>query len=153
MNELMPIAVFGESLVDIVHSKSGASVRPGGSPLNVAVGLARLGADVEFATSVGEDTYGNLVLEHLTAAGVHVTPGSVGDAPTSAAEAIIGADGSASYRFDLQWAPSAKPQRAAIAGHLGSVSAVLQPGATCVVEWAADLSAESLVSFDPNIRP
>ena len=128
MNAPMPIAGFGESLVVIMRSSSGASIRPGGSPLNVAVGLARLGADVEFATSVGEDASGDLVLEHLTAAGVHVTPGSVGDAPTSTDEAIVGADGGATYRIDLHWAPSTSPRRPAIAAHLGSISSVLQPG-------------------------
>jgi fructokinase len=153
MNVRLPIAVFGESLVDVLRSGSEFTARAGGSPLNVAVGLARLGAEVEFATSVGRDDHGVAVIEHLAAAGVQVTGGSVGAGPTSVAEASIGADGSASYRFELAWDPDVAPERPAVAGHFGSISAVLEPGAQRVLEWAANLSDEVVVSFDPNIRP
>ena len=61
----MVVLVVGESLVDVVVPPSGETVRrPGGSPMNVAVGLARLGAraeahfgapqDVEWARAGGE---------------------------------------------------------------------------------------------------
>lgn len=149
----MPFTVFGESLVDIKRSGSTTTVRTGGSPLNVAVGLARLGADVEFATSFGRDPYGEIVLAHLTTAGVALTPGSVGETPTSVAEATVGEDGSATYRFELIWNPSVSPGRSAIAGHFGSISSVLEPGATLVLQWATSLPTRTVVSFDPNLRP
>ena len=34
--------VVGEALVDVIHGPEGAVAHPGGSPTNVAVGLARL---------------------------------------------------------------------------------------------------------------
>ena len=58
--------VIGESLVDVVTAGSGPPVaRPGGSPLNVAVGLARLGHDVLLVTRLGADRHGDLVRAHL----------------------------------------------------------------------------------------
>lgn len=153
MSSALRVAVFGEALVDIARSGRGEVVRPGGSPLNVAVGLARLGADVEFATSVGQDAYGEVVLAHLAGAGVSLSPGSVQQHRTSVAEADLGTDGSATYRFDLAWDPTAWPSRSATVGHIGSISAVLQPGAERVLQWAASLRNEAVVSFDPNVRP
>ena len=47
--------IIGESLIDVVNSEGRISEHPGGSPLNVAVGLARLGRDVELATWIGDD--------------------------------------------------------------------------------------------------
>ena len=35
--------VIGESLIDVVNDGAQMSEHPGGSPMNVAVGLARLG--------------------------------------------------------------------------------------------------------------
>ena len=46
--------VVGEALVDVVHRPDGSvEERPGGSPMNVAVGLARLGHPADFATRFG----------------------------------------------------------------------------------------------------
>ncbi|MEG2577469.1 MAG: PfkB family carbohydrate kinase, partial [Glutamicibacter sp.] len=53
------ISVMGESLVDVVEE----TAHPGGSPLNVAVGLARLGHDVQFYTEFGQDSYGIQIAE------------------------------------------------------------------------------------------
>ena len=53
------ILVIGESLVDIVIPPQGpASEHPGGSPANVALGLARLGHRVDLLTRIGDDERG-----------------------------------------------------------------------------------------------
>ena len=57
------IAVIGEALVDVIHGVP----HPGGSPVNVAVGLARLGFDVTMATRIGRDDHGRLLEEHVAA--------------------------------------------------------------------------------------
>ena len=55
----MRTLVIGESLIDVVHRSDGsAREHVGGSPANVAVGLARLGHDVTFATMIGDDERG-----------------------------------------------------------------------------------------------
>lgn len=146
-------AVFGESLVDVIRTSGASQARPGGSPLNVAVGLARLGAEVEFATSFGRDDAGRAIAEHLEGAGVAVTTGSLGDAPTSVAEASIDEAGHARYTFDITWDPAVEPQSPAAVAHVGSISAVLVPGAGRVLEWVRSVRATTVVSYDPNIRP
>lgn len=149
----LQFAVFGESLVDITRIDGSVHVRPGGSPLNVAVGLARLGADVEFATSIGRDPFGDAIRAHLAAAGVDLAPGSLESMSTSVAEASIAADGSADYRFDLGWDPAGVPTQKAAAAHFGSIAAVLDPGAQRVLDWVGAVRNKTIVSFDPNVRP
>ena len=54
-----PVVVIGEMLIDIVRTPDGQSAEyVGGSPANVAMGLARLGHDTSFATLVGADARG-----------------------------------------------------------------------------------------------
>src|ERR1700738_5264399 len=63
------IVVCGEALVDMVPSKCGPEEgyvpRPGGSPSNVAVGLARLEVPVAFLGKVSSDPFGRLLRRHL----------------------------------------------------------------------------------------
>ena len=57
-----PTLVIGESLVDVVVGADGTrSEHVGGSPLNVAVGLARLDHRVTLATHFGRDAHGCLL--------------------------------------------------------------------------------------------
>ena len=52
----LPVLVIGEALIDIVIPFSGDTVEHvGGSPANVAIGLARLGPPPELATHIGPD--------------------------------------------------------------------------------------------------
>ena len=63
-----PVVVIGELLVDIVHTPDGLTAEHvGGSPANVALGLARLGHDTWFATLVGTDERGIRCREHVEA--------------------------------------------------------------------------------------
>jgi fructokinase len=62
--------VIGESLVDMIGAEDPAGdivyrPRSGGSPLNVAVGLARLGTDVTFATAIAADSFGRRLRSFL----------------------------------------------------------------------------------------
>ena len=84
-----PVVVIGELLVDIVHTPDGQTAEHvGGSPANVALGLARLGHDTWFATLVGTDARGIRCTEHVEAGGVKLLPGSTNPAhPTSTAAA------------------------------------------------------------------
>lgn len=147
----------GEALVDIVVPHRGeATSNPGGSPLNVAVGLARLGLDALLLTQLGADERARLIVDHLEASGVRLAPESVHpDFPTSAATATLDEEGAASYDFDLEWSmPSvALPQEAA-ALHVGSIGVALAPGRASVMDLVAQARARGLlVTFDPNARP
>ena len=98
------LLVVGEALVDIVAEPSGERTEHvGGSPANVAMGLARLGHDVDFAGWLGRDPRGERIVAHLADHDVRVLPESFGDDPTSTAVATLDESGAASYEFDLYW--------------------------------------------------
>jgi fructokinase len=147
--------VIGESLIDIVPGRDGPAEHPGGSPMNVAVGLARLGRRTQLATWFGRDARGRTIAAHLAASNVGVLAGSDQAERTPTAEVIFDSHGSARYVFDLTWSPPPLPAGAApLVAHAGSVGAALQPGAGDVLAALAELrSRGASVSFDPNCRP
>jgi fructokinase len=149
------LLVVGEALVDIVADQSGERVEHvGGSPANVAVGLARLDHAVDFACWLGHDARGDRIAAHLTRHGVHVLPESFGPEPTSTALATLDADGAATYEFDLHWGlPVVAPPDGTGHVHTGSIAAVLEPGASSVAEVLRQVRGSGTVSYDPNVRP
>jgi fructokinase len=147
--------VVGEALVDIVVSPDGTSrEHVGGSPANVAIGLARLGHRVELATYIGPDERGDRVRNHLQRDGVRLVDGSVRAPRTPTATATLDVDGAASYTFDLAWdlPPTLGPGQATHV-HVGSIATGLEPGATHVRRIVAQAREAATVSFDPNLRP
>jgi fructokinase len=151
------LVVAGEALVDVVVPAAGEPRRsPGGSPLNVAVGLARLGLDTVLLTEVGDDDAGRMVLEHVRASGVTVDdPSVVCEAATSTATATLDEHGAASYSFDLRWTlgPQTLPADAT-ALHVGSLGTALRPGRHSVLDLVGQAVEQGLlVTFDPNARP
>ena len=67
------IVVAGESLIDVVVDHDGdSSETPGGLPLNVAVGLARLDVPTTLISQVGHDERGGLVVQHVTGSGAEI---------------------------------------------------------------------------------
>ena len=149
------LLVLGEALVDIVADPSGDRVEHvGGSPANVAVGLARLDHAVDFACCLGRDARGERIAAHLTRHGVTVLPESFGPEPTSTALATLDQRGAATYEFDLHWAlPTVEVPRATGHVHTGSIGAVLSPGEASVREAMRVVRETGTVSYDPNIRP
>ena len=144
--------IIGEALVDVVRREDGPpQAHPGGSPLNVAVGLARLGIPTTLHSAFGDDAHGVAIAEHVRESGVEVTATTVGREPTSIAEAAIGRDGAATYDFRIAWDPAAVDTAGFDLVHTGSIGAALEPGATVVERALA--AAPGLVSFDPNVRP
>ena len=149
-----PILVVGEALVDVVRQDGEKLPHPGGSPLNVAVGLARLDVPVVLHTRFGDDANGVLIAQHLDASGVPLTPGSVDKRPTAIAEATLAADGSATYRFEIEWDPAAVSiTQAPVAVHTGSIAAIMMPGADLVEQLLRDSRDTATISYDPNVRP
>ncbi len=72
---------LGEALFDLFAGPAGTTLgaartftpAPGGAPANVAVGLARLGIDTGFVGRVGDDSFGERLLELLRGEGVDTT--------------------------------------------------------------------------------
>ena len=148
--------VIGEALVDVVHHRDGSvAEHPGGSPANVALGLARLGREVELIAWLGKDAHGEAVAAHLESSGVTIAPASWGAASTSLAIATLDASMQAAYEFDLEWAlsPDANLGESPLVVHTGSIAAVLEPGATAVAKLLREAKGTATVTYDPNARP
>ncbi len=148
--------VIGEALVDVVVHPDGTTDRhPGGSPANVAVGLARLGRGVDLLTWIGDDPDGAVVRDHVAASGVHLAAGSDGATRTSVATARLDPAGTATYVFDLAWdlPPNLAPDTAPLVVHTGSIATVLPPGAEAVARQLDRHRPTSTLTYDPNLRP
>ncbi len=149
----LQIAVIGEALVDIVVSADGRVEYAGGSPMNVAFGLGRLGDRVSLLTSLGADERGRTIAAHVADAGVQLVVGSQSAPRTSTATATLDETGAATYDFQIDWSlPEEARLPAAEVVHTGSIAAFLQPGAAVVVRLLGEHRSGSIVTFDPNIR-
>ena len=152
------ILAIGEALIDVVitYEQPDFPVEiPGGSPANVALTLGRLNRPVALATWIGLDERGRLIDFHMNDSDVHVTAASRGASHTSTALARLDESGAASYTFDLEWAPTPPikvPPTAQIL-EAGSISAIIEPGASAVLDALARGREHALVCFDPNARP
>jgi len=151
------MVVAGEALVDVVVPAGGGEPEraPGGSPLNVAVGLARLTVETVLVTEIGDDELGRLLRDHVLASEVvladdAVVPGLA----TSTATAQLDDSGAATYDFDLRWTlpPQTMPDTAT-GLHVGSIGAAVRPGRESVMQLVREAHANDLlVTFDPNVR-
>jgi fructokinase len=149
--------VVGECVADIVRQPGRPDqVHPGGSPANVAYGLARLGQQTRLVTQLGEDDNGRLIRAHLRSAGVVLPAGPEYPAIAHTPSAVVTLDdeGKAEYSFDIEWTLGEVglpgPPRHL---HTGSIAAVTEPGAAAVHRAAKRLRAKASVSYDPNVRP
>ncbi|GAA5094344.1 carbohydrate kinase [Microbacterium yannicii] len=151
----MTALVIGEALIDVVSEPGRPERRtPGGGPFNVAIGLARLQIPTALLAHVGTDADGQLLLDALEDAGATFVGERVG--VTSTAHAHLAEDGSATYRFALDWDPHLAGEfstdRLWGAVHVGSLGAFLRPGRE-LVDRLLEHEPARLRSFDPNIRP
>ena len=151
----LPVLVIGEALVDAVERSGAPAVEHvGGSPANVAFGLAALGHDVALATWVGADDRGRRIAERCRDMGTRLVDGSDGADHTSVARAVLDDEGAATYDFDITWQVPPIPGLGAFGHvHTGSIAAVLEPGGTQTVEAVEQAHGTATVSYDPNARP
>jgi fructokinase len=152
------IAVCGEAIVDLVPvGETAYEAKPGGSPANTAVALARLGCPVTMLARLSVDGFGVLLREHLARNGVDLTHAIRAGEPSSLAIVDPGVNGDVAYRFvidgtvDWQWTDdelSALPSHV-VAVHTGSL-ALAQ--ATAIERFLHRLRGEVTISIDPNLR-
>lgn len=158
------VAVCGEALIDLV-STDGVhfTARPGGSPANVAIGLARLGVDVCLLARISRDSFGRTLRAYLGANGVRLDQAVSGTEPTTLAVASVGGDGNVEYEFrmsgsvDWQWSDAELPVALAPTVrvlHTGSLVLEMPPGDAVVERLLARERARGqlALSYDPNIR-
>lgn len=152
-NSTQPVLCLGEALIDVISRKDAeVEEHVGGSPLNVACGIAQLGHPTLMGSWFGEDQRGRMIERHLVNANVSVVEGSNKAKKTPIADAQVDENGQATYEFDLDWQVPALPSADEVSHlHIGSFSATLAPGAADVKK-AVDNSTGT-VSYDPNARP
>ncbi len=156
---------MGEALIDLVGEPDGRyRAIPGGSPANVAVGLARLDAETHLLARLGSGSFGTKVREHLETNDVRLDHAVDSDDPTTLAVVSLDDDGRASYDFyadgtaDWGWRDDELPSplpTAATALVAGSIAAAREPGASAVEAMIRREHERGRVSvvLDPNLRP
>jgi fructokinase len=159
------IIVCGEALMDVFDggaTPTGLMLdsRMGGSPFNVAVGLARLGQAVGFLGGVSRGFVGDRLMRALADEGVGTGAVVRIDAPTTLGLVGLDAQGVASYAFygdgcaDRLLPASAleRVPREAQAFHFGSYTMVVEPVAGVHRQLVLQQAGRALISYDPNIR-
>ncbi len=161
------VCVVGEALIDLVSQSPAAGpgsigylALPGGSPYNVAIGLARLGQPCQLVARLSCDAFGRQLRAHAAANGVDLSLAVNAAEAATLAVVSLDANRNASYDFyrtgtaDWQWTAAELGRIPADAGwvHTGSLASWTPPGAELIEARLAELTG-SVLSFDPNIRP
>ena len=157
--------VCGEALLDVFATGNtptgiGFDGHIGGSPFNVALGLARLGQPVGFCGGIGTGFAGERLMQALTDEGIATGAVARVDAPTTLSLIGLDAFGVPSYAFyghgaaDRQLRPAhlAAIPAAARAFHFGSYAMVVQPVGATQRALVEQEHRRSVISYDPNIR-
>ncbi|MGH3652784.1 PfkB family carbohydrate kinase [Glutamicibacter sp.] len=146
--------VIGEALVDVLASGiAPAQEFVGGSPLNVAVALSRLGYPGTLISRWGADDKGRKIEEYLKDNNVAYL-GGADDQATVIAHGILDPAGGAAFAFNAYWQmPTIGPELAQDAElvHTGSIATLFSPEELLPLLSAARTHAT--ISYDPNLRP
>ena len=165
------IVALGEVVADIYRGAGGSPVempftaRPGGAPANVAVAAARLGTAAAFVGSVGDDLFGNFILDALEAEGVDTGGVRRCEPPTRTSLAFVEIDEEGDREFTFYRSDPAADEllspedvseellTGAAFVNFGSIPLIQDPVAGAI-QSAARLAAdmEIPVAFDVNFR-
>jgi sugar/nucleoside kinase (ribokinase family) len=160
------ILVCGEGVIDLfVDGPSGVGLAteavPGGSPFNVATGIARLGSKLGFLSKVSEDFFGRYLVRKLAEAGVDTSFVVPTTLPTTLSVIVALPHGQPHYAFygqgsaDRSLVPAELPcslpsEVSAIA--IGSYTLVVDPVASASERLVAREAGSRVISIDPNLR-
>lgn len=158
--------VCGETLIDLIQvagqndgyvSSTWAATSAGG-PMNTAVALGDLDADVHFLGRLSRDPFGKQLRGHIEAAGVALDLATESSQATSLAVVSLDEEGKASYTFHFSdtanfgWQEADLPTLAADDWlHIASLACVVSPGSEVLLDWAHGVP--SAISYDINVRP
>lgn len=161
------ILVCGEALVDLfLDVPDGAEMAgravAGGSPFNVAIGLARLGVSVGFLGAISRDGIGAMLAERLSREGVDGSQIVRSDRLSTISAVATGADGQPSYGFHGEGAADRFLTPAELPAELpadvqalsfGSYSMAVEPTGGTLALLAEREHGRRVISVDPNLRP
>jgi fructokinase len=168
--------ICGEALLDVFAAGETSTgivldAKVGGSPFNLAVGLARLGQAVGFFGAISTGFAGERLMRALVSEGVDTCAVARGDAPTTLSLIGVDAQGVPSYAFYgegcadrlLSEADLARVPPGITAVNIGSYATVVEPTASTLRALIERERARghtrggapgdrALIAFDPNIR-
>jgi len=133
----------------------------GGSPLNVAIGLARLGHHSRFLTKLSSDVFGARMKAHLKKNALDTSLCINTDQNTTLAIVEKQADGSAKYVFYTDNTADASLIETDLPGelsadvqfvHVASYSTVLPQTGAALLTFVERESSRRAISYDPNLR-
>ena len=155
----------GDALIDFLPVKSvdgRDAIVPvaGGSCLNIAVGMARLGAPAGFAGGISTDLFGRMIADHASASLVELRYATRSDHQTTLAF-VRTVGGEPQYAFYDEGTASRNwlYRRGSIpfdeieAVHVGSTTLAHDQGADQALAMVEDARGSVTISFDPNCRP
>ncbi|MGG3563317.1 carbohydrate kinase [Neobacillus rhizosphaerae] len=162
---------IGEVLIDFIPLQKGAALKdvvaferaPGGAPANVAAAVAKYGQKAAMISKVGNDAFGDFLIEKLVEAGVETDKiYRTGEANTALAFVSLKENGERDFSFyrnpsaDLLLSEEEIEPAWFKTGdilHFCSVDLVESPMKQAHTKAIAAVSATGgLVSFDPNVR-
>jgi fructokinase len=161
------IVSIGELLIDFIATEEGNlkdvkafEKHPGGAPANVAVGLSRLGVESGLVSKVGDDPFGEFLLERLNDEGVRTFIAKDGERHTGVVFVqLIGAkpefilyDGVAYFNLLAKDVPLDLMEKAE-AIHFGSVLFAREPSRSTLLGVLERVRGKVPLSYDVNIRP
>ena len=163
------IICAGESLIDMVSfaSEKGEvqySPHVGGSILNSAIALGRLGADTYFCGAISNDAFGRLIEDCYRDSRVQEDFIIKTNRPTTLAYSDISDDGIAQYRFVDEHSagrlidknslkPFVNKIKNAKALLIGGISLQAEPSGTSWQWLVEQVTGHCVIYFDANIRP
>jgi fructokinase len=155
----------GDALVDFlpvrsVDGRDAAVPVAGGSCLNIAVGMARLGAPAGFVGGISTDLFGRIVADHALTSKVDLRYATRSAHQTTLAF-VRYVGGEPQYAFydeatasrNWTYRAGAIPFGEIEAIHVGSTTLANNQGAAQTLAMIEDADGATTVSFDPNCRP
>jgi fructokinase len=159
------IVVCGEALIDLFVGRPDSrgiatEAVAGGSPFNLALGLARLGTPSLFLSTLSRDAFGDHLLLRLEESRVDTRFIRRVSESTTLSVVATAADGQPHYTFhaegaDRALAPADLPDLpdAVTAIAAGSYALGVEPVASAIEALLRRERGRRVVSLDPNIRP
>src|SRR6202158_3604938 len=155
----------GDALIDFLPVKSvdgRDAVVPvaGGSCLNIAVGMARLGAPAGFVGGISTDLFGRMIADHASASQVELRYATrSGHQTTLAFVRTVGGEPQYAFYDEATASRNWIYRRGSIpfdeieTVHVGSTTLADDQGAAQALAMVGDARGSVTISFDPNCRP
>lgn len=170
-DNMSKLVSIGEVLIDFIPQENGVGLKdvnrfekaPGGAPANVAAAVSRYGQSAKMVTKLGEDAFGDFLIDTLENAGVDTKSVlRTSEANTGLAFVSLNSDGERDFSFYRNPSADLLLQAEEIEDNLMEQGDILHFCSVDLVESPMKYAHEKLIkqthrnkgiiSFDPNVR-